>query len=164
MAYVVADALSERFLYGSFIAASGPVPLTAAPDGRKVADVIKVMLVCDSCSAVIANGISANAVRLEAQAVYRRRAGKDLCLTCEALALPSPTAERASPSTSELLFACPITGRPVPTGIETDVESLRASWKSVLKLDCPHCGEGHELSVRETYLNRALKEASERSG
>jgi hypothetical protein len=126
--------------------------------------VIKVMLVCDSCSEVIADGISANAVRLEAQAVYRRRAGKDLCLKCEALALPCPTVERASPSTSELLFTCPKTGRQVSTGIETDVESLRASWKSVLKLDCPHCGEGHEWSVRETYLNRALKEASERSG
>lgn len=45
---------------------------------------IKVVLVCDSCRAVIAEGISANEMRLEAQDQYRRHEGKDdLCLACD---------------------------------------------------------------------------------
>ena len=43
---------------------------------------IKVTLVCDACDAVIADGISANEVRFQAEGRYRRREGKDLCLTC----------------------------------------------------------------------------------
>jgi hypothetical protein len=48
---------------------------------------IKVALLCDDCGAVIADGISANEVRLQAEALYRRRKFKDLCLVCEADAL-----------------------------------------------------------------------------
>jgi hypothetical protein len=44
----------------------------------------------------------------------------------------------------------------VPTGVETDAESLRKSWTKTLRLSCPHCGEVHEISVRETYLNGAV--------
>jgi hypothetical protein len=55
-----------------------------------------------------------------------------------------------------LLFICPKTNQQAPTGIETDVQSLSASWKAALKVTCPHCGEVHEISVRETYLNGAL--------
>jgi len=82
---------------------------------------------------------------------------------CEVRAHTGPTAARASPSTSELLVPCPRTGRQVLTGIETDVQSLRASWKRMLTVDCPHCGEVHELSVREAYLGSALTDAGERS-
>jgi hypothetical protein len=55
---------------------------------------IKVTLRCDDCGAVIADGISANEVRLQAETLYRRREGKDLCLACEAdaLAASPPTA------------------------------------------------------------------------
>jgi hypothetical protein len=55
---------------------------------------IKVTLACDNCGALIADGISANEVRLQAEALYRRREGKDLCLACEgaALATAPPTA------------------------------------------------------------------------
>jgi hypothetical protein len=55
---------------------------------------IKVALVCDSCGSLIADGISANDVRLQAEALYRRREGKDLCLACEgaARATAPPTA------------------------------------------------------------------------
>jgi hypothetical protein len=42
----------------------------------------KVALVCDNCGAVIADGIAANEVRLQAKALYRRRECKDLCLVC----------------------------------------------------------------------------------
>jgi hypothetical protein len=61
-----------------------------------------------------------------------------------------------------LLFVCPKTSQQAPTGIETDVQSLRASWKATLKVKCPHCGGAHEISVRETYLNRALHDAAGR--
>jgi hypothetical protein len=44
---------------------------------------IKVILVCDNCGAMIAAGIDANEVRLQAEGLYRRREGKDLCLACE---------------------------------------------------------------------------------
>jgi hypothetical protein len=40
-----------------------------------------------------------------------------------------------------------------PTGIETDVQSLQAAWKTTLKIKCPHCGKVHKISVRDTYIN-----------
>jgi len=55
-----------------------------------------------------------------------------------------------------LFFTCPTTHQQTPTGIETDVQSLRAAWKATLNVKCPHCGEVHEISVRETF-NGALK-------
>ena len=171
--------LGDASLNGSFIPASGRASYLQPAHGRRQegVDVIKMMLVCDGCSAVIADGTRASAMRLEAQALYRREGGKDLCLTCEPIvhADPTPEAERSSrpdPAalagpTSEgdrkwlsgLLFTCPKTGQPAPTGIETDVQSLRALWRRTLKLDCPHCGEVHEFTVREAYLNSALKHA-----
>jgi hypothetical protein len=61
-----------------------------------------------------------------------------------------------------LLFICPKTNQQAPTGIETDVQSLSASWKATLIVHCPHCSEVHELSVRETYINGALSDAVDR--
>jgi len=58
---------------------------------------------------------------------------------------------------ASLFFTCPTTHQQAPTGIETDVQSLRAAWKATLNVKCPHCGEVHEISVRETYINGALK-------
>ena len=55
---------------------------------------IKLSLVCDSCGAIIAEGISANEVRLESDALYRRHDGKDLCPRCEAFLLPRRTHRR----------------------------------------------------------------------
>ena len=51
---------------------------------------IKVALVCDSCDAVIADGISANEVRFQAQEFYRRQELKDVCLACARVASPAP--------------------------------------------------------------------------
>src|SRR3954468_19707340 len=45
-----------------------------------------------------------------------------------------------------LLFTCPETNQQAPTGVETDVQSLRASWKSTLKIHCPQCGKVHDVS------------------
>ena len=58
-----------------------------------------------------------------------------------------------------LLFVCPKTNQQAPTGIETDVQSLSSSWKTMLKVNCPNCGGVHEISVRETYINGALQDA-----
>jgi hypothetical protein len=58
-----------------------------------------------------------------------------------------------------LLFICPKTHQQAPAGIETDIQSLSASWRATLKVNCPHCGEVHEISVRETYINGVLSDA-----
>src|SRR5262245_10482260 len=47
-------------------------------------------------------------------------------------------------------FTCPATHEQAPTGIETDAQSLQAAWKATLKINCPYCGEMHQISVRET--------------
>jgi hypothetical protein len=64
-----------------------------------------------------------------------------------------------------LLWPCssspaPKTNQQSPTGIETDAQSLSASWKAVLKVSCPCCGEVHAISVRETYINGVLQDAT----
>jgi hypothetical protein len=59
---------------------------------------------------------------------------------------------------ASLLFICPKTDQQPPTGIETDVQSLSASWKALLKVNCPYCGEVHEISVRETYIDGVLSD------
>ena len=41
-------------------------------------------------------------------------------------------------------------------------QSLSAAWSGTLKVNCPHCGEVHEISVREVYINGAIEDASER--
>ena len=63
---------------------------------------------------------------------------------------------------ASLLFTCPITHHQASTGIETDVQSLQAAWKATLKVKCPHCGEMHEISVRETYIDCALQDGTDR--
>jgi hypothetical protein len=60
---------------------------------------------------------------------------------------------------ASLFFTCPTTHLRAPTGIETDVQSLQAAWKAMVKVKCPHCGEIHEMSVRETYINGASQDA-----
>jgi hypothetical protein len=63
---------------------------------------------------------------------------------------------------AELLFTCPKTQQRASTGIETDVQSLRAAWKTNLRINCALCGEVHEISIRETFINGALHEAADR--
>jgi hypothetical protein len=61
-----------------------------------------------------------------------------------------------------LLFTCPKTDQRAFTGIRTDVDSLHALWKVMLKVNCPHCGEVHQISVRETFVTGALFGATDR--
>jgi len=37
---------------------------------------------------------------------------------------------------------------------------LNRAWKATLKIKCPHCGKVHEISVRDTYINGALRDAA----
>jgi hypothetical protein len=71
-----------------------------------------------------------------------------------------------NPMAPPLLFLCPKTNQPAPTGIETDVQSLGAAWKTTVKMTCPYCGAEisvvQEISVRETYLAGALFDATDR--
>ena len=60
-------------------------------------------------------------------------------------------------STALLSFTCPKTFKHAPTGIETDVQSLRAVWRATRTVHCPHCG--HEICVREAYIDGALQDA-----
>jgi hypothetical protein len=57
---------------------------------------------------------------------------------------------------------CPQTHRKVFTGVETGAQSLRASWKTTLKVDCPYCVAVHEIAVREAYLDSAIHAATDR--
>jgi len=49
-----------------------------------------------------------------------------------------------------LYFTCPNTRQQADTGIMTDAESLRDTWSMTLNVNCPHCGEVHAVSVRES--------------
>ena len=60
-----------------------------------------------------------------------------------------------------LLFTCPATHRRAPTRIETDAKSLAAAWKKTLKVQCPHCGEVHLVSVREAYIIFAVQDGTD---
>jgi Cdc6-like AAA superfamily ATPase len=61
-----------------------------------------------------------------------------------------------------LLFTCPNTNQATPTRIATDVKALSAAWKRRLKIVCPHCGQVHRTSVREAYIESALRDAVDR--
>ena len=63
---------------------------------------------------------------------------------------------------ASLFFTCPTRHQKASTGIGIDVQSLQAAWKAALKVKCPHCGAVHEISVRETYINAALQDATDR--
>jgi hypothetical protein len=60
---------------------------------------------------------------------------------------------------ASLFFTCPTTRERAPTGIATDVQSLRATWSKKLKIHCSLCSGMHEISVREAYIEGALHDA-----
>ena len=59
---------------------------------------------------------------------------------------------------ASLFFICPKTRHKAPTGIETDAKSLQAAWTGIMKVDCPHCHEAHDISVRDTYIEVVAQE------
>jgi hypothetical protein len=62
---------------------------------------------------------------------------------------------------ASLLFTCPTTRLQAPTGIERDVQSLRAAWSKKLKIHCSFCGKVHDVSVREAYIEDAVRNAGD---
>jgi hypothetical protein len=60
-----------------------------------------------------------------------------------------------------LVFTCPNTDQETPTRIATDVKTLSAAWKRTLQIACPHCGQVHRTSVREAYIESALRDAGD---
>lgn len=60
-----------------------------------------------------------------------------------------------------LLFTCPTTHRRAPTRVETDPKSLAAAWKRTLKVECPHCGEMHRVTVRDAYIAFAVQDGTD---
>ena len=59
-----------------------------------------------------------------------------------------------------VLFTCPKTNRQAPTRVHMDAKSLRLAWKKTLRVLCPHCGEQHKVSVRDAFLESALRDHS----
>ena len=59
---------------------------------------------------------------------------------------------------AELEITCPRTQLTVPTGIASDVQSLVLTWALKLKVKCPHCGEEHEIAVREAYVDGVMRD------
>jgi hypothetical protein len=55
-----------------------------------------------------------------------------------------------------LIFTCPETKERASVDIGTDAQNLRAAWKSRFQVKCPYCGEDHEISVRDAYLDDAI--------
>src|SRR5215831_16871927 len=75
---------------------------------------------------------------------------------------PACSYNGGEPPMASLHFTCPQTHQNVSTGVETDAQSLRTSWKATLTVDCPYCGAVHEIAVREAYLDSAIHAATDR--
>jgi hypothetical protein len=52
-----------------------------------------------------------------------------------------------------VLVACPTTGKPVSTGIETDRASFERLPNVLSRSRCPHCGIEHQWWTREAWLS-----------
>ena len=60
-----------------------------------------------------------------------------------------------------LSFTCPNTHQRAPSGIQTDVQSLRASWSERVKINCSLCGKVHDFAVREMYTEGILQDVTD---
>ena len=54
-----------------------------------------------------------------------------------------------------LLFVCPVTGRKIDAGIETELETLLQIRTKKVRLQCPACSQEHEWLVRDGQLASA---------
>jgi hypothetical protein len=54
---------------------------------------------------------------------------------------------------SMVMIKCPVTGRAVPTAIETEPASFRRLPKVTATMCCPACGRDHEWSVSSAWLS-----------
>ena len=81
-------------------------------------------------------------------------------MTERPIALP-PVSNRGARHAITLLYLSDKTRQQADTGIMTDAESLRDTWSMTLNVNCPHCGQMHAVSVRETYIDAAIRNVSE---
>ena len=51
-----------------------------------------------------------------------------------------------------LYFECPVTGREVDVGIETELGTLLRIRRAPIRARCPVCGEPHEWKVGDARL------------
>ena len=51
-----------------------------------------------------------------------------------------------------IFFICPVTGREVPSGIETDEHSFDSMTAQKITLLCPHCGKSHNWQMGEGHF------------
>jgi hypothetical protein len=56
---------------------------------------------------------------------------------------------------SALLVHCPLTGRKIDTGVDTDEYSLSRVGSARLRVECPHCGKSHRIVTEDRELDRA---------
>ena len=56
---------------------------------------------------------------------------------------------------ADLFFRCPQTGRKIESGIVTDAASLSNVQELRVCLTCPHCGETHNLLIKDGDLREA---------
>jgi predicted RNA-binding Zn-ribbon protein involved in translation (DUF1610 family) len=54
-----------------------------------------------------------------------------------------------------LVFICPITGRDVDIGIESELQTLLRIRTNKVRAHCPRCGERHEWIIRDAQLAKA---------
>jgi hypothetical protein len=103
-------------------------------------------------------------------ALWRNRspsptAATQALVTERPIALP-PVSNRGAHHAITLLYLSqeltrPKTRQQADTGIMTDAESLRNTWSMTLNVNCPHCGQMHAVSVRETYIDAEIRNVSE---
>jgi hypothetical protein len=54
-----------------------------------------------------------------------------------------------------LFFVCPVTGRKIDAGIESELKTLLQIRTQKVRLQCPACGQEHEWLVRDGQLANA---------
>ena len=52
----------------------------------------------------------------------------------------------------QLMFRCPYTNKPIPSGIELVPENLKSVSEFPISVQCPHCGQQHHGTVADGCL------------
>jgi hypothetical protein len=55
---------------------------------------------------------------------------------------------------------CPVTTKPIQTGVDTEYKDLVRGWDVLIKVNCPHCGSVHEVKVRDAFIADAISDSS----
>jgi hypothetical protein len=62
---------------------------------------------------------------------------------------------------NDLQFRCPSTAKPITTSFRIDHATLVRSWSDLVRIHCPHCGEEHQIPLRDGYMSQVLGSARE---